>query len=61
MKEDNAENINRYITYQKPLVDENEINKLLHQAYEILHPEIPDKYRVKLYYTYQQPIRSFLY
>ena len=55
---DNIQQINTYLTYQKTLVDEKEIEKVLRDAEQILHPEI--RHKINIFYKYQQTIRRLL-
>ena len=59
-KDDDKININSYLTYQKTLIDEREIQNIINNSFNYLHEKIKDKYQLKLFYKYQQPIRSLL-
>ena len=59
-KYDKNENINLYITYQKTLIDEKQINKILLDSYKLLDQNLKNNYQIKLYYNYQQSIKNLL-
>ena len=57
---DNSNNINTYITYQKTLINEKKINKIIYDSYNLLNENIKNNYNIKLYYKYQQPIGKLI-
>ena len=57
----NKNDINTYLTYQKTLIDEKEISQIIMHSEKLLHENISKDNKIKLYFKYQQPIRSMLY
>ena len=59
-KSNTINNINTYITYQKTLINENEINNIIYESYDLLDNDIKNDCNIKLYYKYQPSIQSLL-
>ena len=51
---------NFYITYQKTLIDEKEINKIITECEKELPQEIMNEYKINLFYRYQSPLKAYL-
>ena len=49
--------INGYLTYQKTLTNEIEMQQILKDPQRLLCDEIKDKFKFNLYFRYQQPIQ----
>ena len=52
--------INGYITYQKTLCDEDEMNKILKECINELPNDMKTNYKVNLYWKYQPPLRKYI-
>ena len=52
--------INGYLTYQKTLCDELEINQIMAECMNELPEELRNKYKINIYYRYQPPIKHYL-
>ena len=53
-------NINLYMTYQKTLINEKEINGIILKSNKLLNDNIKNNHKVQLYYKYQQPIGKLI-
>ena len=56
----NKEEINFYITYQKTYIDEKRIIKIIKECEDILSNEIKDNYNINIFYRYQPPLKAYI-
>ncbi len=52
--------INSYMTYQKSIINEKELNRIIYQAYDILPSYVTDDLELNIYYKYQKNIKSLI-
>ncbi len=52
--------LNGYLTYQKTIINEKELNKLTYSSFDILPNELTDDIDVNIYYRYQKKIKDLI-
>ena len=54
------QDINLYLTYQKTLIDERQINQIIMESYNLLNEQIRNKNKINIYYKYQQSLKNMI-